>query len=380
MVHPKVLFLTSFDSSTAKSWSGTPLNMKNALIENGFQVEELGKIGNFSKTLIRACSFIFKKLSSKRLDASHSLLASLEYSIRIYFKIRGEKYDYIVAPAGSNLIAFLRTSIPIIYLSDTTFGQISTYYNDFSDLTKLSLNIGNFLEKKALNKATYISFPSDWAKDYVIQNYKISPEKVSKINWGPNSDLQKVREPVVKKFDDTFKVLFLGVDWVRKGGGTVLSTLNLLNNEGYKVELHICGCFPSVSVKDLSWVYCYGRLNKDIPEEKKLLEKLMHESHLMFVPSQAECYGMVFCEAAAYSIPSISTRTGGIPSIIDDGVNGYLLDKSATEAEFFSLIEQLLLNKTKYDELSKAARLLYDEKCNWSVWANTLKLKVGCND
>ena len=38
-----------------------------------------------------------------------------------------------------------------------------------------------------------------------------------------------------------------------------------------------------------------------------------------------EGFGMVYAEAAATGLPSIGTRTGGIPEVIEDGVTGLLL-------------------------------------------------------
>ena len=42
--------------------------------------------------------------------------------------------------------------------------------------------------------------------------------------------------------------------------------------------------------------------------------------------SDVEGFGMVYAEAAATGLPSIGTRTGGIPEVIEDGVTGLLLE------------------------------------------------------
>ena len=38
-----------------------------------------------------------------------------------------------------------------------------------------------------------------------------------------------------------------------------------------------------------------------------------------------EGFGLVFLEAAAYGVPSVATRSGGIPDAIDDGITGLLV-------------------------------------------------------
>jgi glycosyltransferase involved in cell wall biosynthesis len=47
-------------------------------------------------------------------------------------------------------------------------------------------------------------------------------------------------------------------------------------------------------------------------------------SDLFVLPSRHEPFGLVFVEAAQYGIPSVGTRTGGIPEAIDDQVTGLL--------------------------------------------------------
>ena len=47
--------------------------------------------------------------------------------------------------------------------------------------------------------------------------------------------------------------------------------------------------------------------------------------------SDVEGFGMVYAEAAACGLPSIGTRTGGIPEVIEDGITGMLLDDVSAE-------------------------------------------------
>ena len=45
----------------------------------------------------------------------------------------------------------------------------------------------------------------------------------------------------------------------------------------------------------------------------------------MLMPSEMESFGLAALEAMACSVPSIATRVGGVPELIDDGVNGLLV-------------------------------------------------------
>ena len=60
------------------------------------------------------------------------------------------------------------------------------------------------------------------------------------IEFGANIDNQDVVEHTFN-YTDHLHVLFLGVDWVRKGGEIAVKTCRLLNGNGIKTTLHVVG-------------------------------------------------------------------------------------------------------------------------------------------
>ncbi|MCA9447996.1 MAG: glycosyltransferase, partial [Candidatus Omnitrophica bacterium] len=79
-------------------------------------------------------------------------------------------------------------------------------------------------------------------------------------------------------------------------------------------------------------------------------------------------YGIVFCEASAYGLPSITTDTGGVSGVVTNGVNGYTLPPEDRGEAYGKLIYQLLENRENYLELRTKTRLEYDTRLNWRVW------------
>ena len=55
------------------------------------------------------------------------------------------------------------------------------------------------------------------------------------------------------------------------------------------------------------------------------VHRLLPLADLMLMPSLLEAFGLVALEAAACRVPTVATRQGGVPELIDDGVNGRLL-------------------------------------------------------
>jgi N-acetyl-alpha-D-glucosaminyl L-malate synthase BshA len=54
------------------------------------------------------------------------------------------------------------------------------------------------------------------------------------------------------------------------------------------------------------------------------VERLIRLAHVILMPSEMESFGLAALEAMACGVPAVSTRVGGIPELITDGVDGFL--------------------------------------------------------
>ena len=61
------------------------------------------------------------------------------------------------------------------------------------------------------------------------------------------------------------------------------------------------------------------------------VSELLPLADLMLMPSEMESFGLAALEAMACSVPTIGTRVGGVPELIDDGVNGCLFSVGDVE-------------------------------------------------
>ncbi len=83
-------------------------------------------------------------------------------------------------------------------------------------------------------------------------------------------------------------------------------------------------------------------------------------------PSQIEeGLGMVFLEAAAAGLPSIATRRGGIPEIVQEDLNGLLLQQHDDSRELAGKIMQLLEDPDLRLRLGRQARTWVREHFSW---------------
>ncbi|WP_332125931.1 glycosyltransferase, partial [Escherichia coli] len=76
------------------------------------------------------------------------------------------------------------------------------------------------------------------------------------------------------------------------------------------------------------------KINKNNVEEYQKFIDVLSNADILLLPTIAECYGMVFCEAAAYGLPVVATDTGGISSIQINERTGILIKDSSDYKHF----------------------------------------------
>lgn len=135
-----------------------------------------------------------------------------------------------------------------------------------------------------------------WVRTSIINDYGISPQKVTSVGLGANIVCQ-----LVPKDWDRPKLLWVGVDWVRKGGDLLLAAF--ARAQIPNSSLDIVGRHPRI---DMPGVRCHGEIR-----DEGRLRSFFEQSTLFVLPSVFDPSPLVFLEAASAGTPSIGTDTGG---------------------------------------------------------------------
>lgn len=107
----------------------------------------------------------------------------------------------------------------------------------------------------------------------------------------------------------------------------------------YQAMVHSLGCGDVVS---------FLGFRKDLPD-------LMAAVDLFVLPSVAEAFGLVLAEALYLGTPAVSTNIGGIPEIVEDGVDGVLVSAANPQA-LTEVITQLLNDPARRKQMSGVGR------------------------
>ena len=95
------------------------------------------------------------------------------------------------------------------------------------------------------------------------------------------------------------------------------------------------------------------RMVNAVPHEE--LSRYYRAADLMAIASHYESFGLVAVEALASGTPVIAARVGGLPTIVQDRINGLLIDHRSPE-QFAHGIDALLRDPAEMSRLRAAAR------------------------
>lgn len=103
-------------------------------------------------------------------------------------------------------------------------------------------------------------------------------------------------------------VLFVGKDWMGKGGADLFEAFQFIRRSRPGAQLTIIGCQPDVAGPGVNVL---GYLSKDDPEQLRLLEECYRRATIFVMPSYWESTGVVYMEAAMYGLPVVMLKGQG---------------------------------------------------------------------
>ena len=358
----KISYITTYNALDLRNWSGLGYNIGKALTLHNADLEYIGVLPASFDSLTQFRRLALKGLGMLALGDRTPFIASS------YAKCAEKKIpidtDIVFSP-GSIVLAKMQNRFPKVLYTDATFAG-----------TKKAINVCNQLEQQALNNCDLAIYSSDWAAKTAIDNYDVNPEKVKVVPFGANLKVNRnateVKDLVERRSRSVCKLLFIGVDWHRKGGDMSLSIAETLNRWGVSTELHIVG-INKIPVRNMpSFVRHHGFLDKNSAKDAHLLDLLFKECHFFLLPSLADCSPVVFSEASSYGLPSVATDVGGISTTIKNGINGQVFPLTAEPEVFARFIGDLFNDGVKYRQLAHSSFNRFENLLNWDLSGKTI--------
>lgn len=369
----KIAYLSSNDPTDKKVWSGTHYSIYSSLKKIPADVTILGPFEPKLAVMIgKIITGLSQLLLKKRYNYRHSYLLAKAYGRYFNKKLNAGSYDLIIAPAATCELAFVKTNIPIFYISDSTINLSINYHKSLTGLLSFSEKETKQIEKLALKNCTKIIVSSDWAAKSLTEDYQISKEKVNVLPFGANMELLPSKKEVeTKRASEICKLLFIGVYWESKGGDIAYNCFLELLKMGIDTELTICGCTPPENVIHPK-IKIIPFINKNSNDGMQQLYSVFLNHDFLILPTRFDCTPIVICEASAFGLISIIADTGGVSGHLSTAKNGFLVPYSDTGLGYATIIASIFKDKEKFQQLKISSREEFESKLNWDVYGEKL--------
>jgi glycosyltransferase involved in cell wall biosynthesis len=219
------------------------------------------------------------------------------------------------------------------------------------------------MERSIYHNAVINFTRSNYAADSIVQDYGCPPEKVICVYAGSNvgTDFTVNREKYKNK-----NILFVGVDWKRKGGPDLVEAFKLVLKVYPDARLTIVGSSPKLDIPNCDVV-------GQVPLQN--VNYYYENASVFCLPSRLEPAALVFLEASAHELPVVTTKVGGSADRVIDGETGYLVEPGNVEQLSKMLIE-LIGNPEKCQTFGENGRRLVLERYTWQKVGNEIAKNI----
>ena len=256
--------------------------------------------------------------------------------------------------------AFYKDFVVVMMLK--ALGQkVVVHYHNKGVATKQDKALDNFLYRHFFKNLKVILLADELYPD--VCKYV----KKEDVYICPNGIPMQEKRPV-KMAHEGFNILFLSNMMVAKGVWDLVDACKTLKEKGRNLKCHFVGKWSDITEMEFKKkIHEYGLDNMvcahgaQYGSEKN---KFFEETDLFVFPTLNEAFGLVLLESMEYEIPCIATNEGGVPSVMDNGRTGFIVDKHSPK---------LMDNPNLCVDMGKAGREKFEKEFTIDRFENRMK-------
>ncbi len=305
---------------------------------------------------------------------------SLRASLGAYLGLRGQVKRLEAAlyhtQVTSLFAAGLMRRVPSIVSLDATpvqYDALGAFYGHVPSSNARLEAVKKRLNQRAFRSARRLVTWSQWAKDSLVSDYGVAPDKVTVIPPGIDTalwDFNRVGRP-----SRPVHLLFVGGDFARKGGDTLMEAFRRLPASA-DVHLHVVTKTAGVG-EGLPDVTVY----RDLAPNSEGLRRLFGLADLFVFPTRGDCLPLAVMEALASGLPVVTTAVGALPEAVTHGETGWIVppdDAGALAGALVDLAGDGGLREILGSRAREVARERFDSGINYSRLVDEIRA-VGMN-
>jgi glycosyltransferase involved in cell wall biosynthesis len=204
---------------------------------------------------------------------------------------------------------------------------------------------------------------SEYLRQSFIRDFDVPAERVVTVGCGIN--LEALPEPEPNKPYDRREVLFIGVDFPRKGGWELLKAFRGVAGRFPDARLHLVGPRELTIPPELQkGVIYHGFLSKFNPPDQAKLTDLFRRCCLFVMPSLYEPFGIAPLEAMAHWLPCIVTNRWALKEMVTPGTTGDLVECGSVD-DLEAKLTALLADPDGLKRMGEAGRQMVLDYYTW---------------
>ena len=226
-------------------------------------------------------------------------------------------FEFVIQTQGLFNARIANTPM-LIYTDYTTLDNLAVPDHD-----KRIFRSRKFLhyESALYRTADAVAVTGSHVERTLIQRYGCDPNRVTTVHIGANVPIVPVSADLARYAAK--HVLFVGVEWERKGGPALVEGFLLAAKHHPDAKLTIVGCSPAIS---------HPRINVVGRVERAEVAGLYQAASVFCMPSLIEPLGIAVVEASLFRLPVIATQIDGFLETVTDGQTGILVPLHAPVA------------------------------------------------
>lgn len=315
------------DPLAPANWSGTPQGLADGLAANGVEVVPIAaKLPLGVHQAIAAAS----RLGGHRgAVADRMPVRQFARTVALSTGIRRTHGLSAVIAMGTelyNLGRVIPTGLTCATFDDGTLQQMWAHPD--SDIRQSGFpenHVRAWIERQSASSrsAQVCCVSTRWAARSFEDDYGIPADRIKVVGMGhrPRNSLSRLRDWTRPQY------LYVGVDWERKNGATVVAAFRQVRRLVPSATLHLVGKTPEIEEPG---VLSHGYLPRSEARAQAILDDLYARSTCFVLPSRFDPAGISYLEACSAGMPVIATTEGGASDLV--GAGARLVDPHDADA------------------------------------------------
>lgn len=237
-------------------------------------------------------------------------------------------------------------SAPSALYIDCTHRQAAEHWSAWNPLSGSELRAWYRRERDEYRRAVHLFAFSEQTRRSLIDDYGVAADRVTRVGAGINA--HTLPDPVDLPISAEPTVLFIGNDFVRKGGEVLLAAFAQVRREIPGARLVLVGTDPAITPGP--GVQVLGRVR-----DRERIAQLYRAADVFVLPSYFDPFPLVLMEAMAFGLPVVASRSCGIPEIVTDSVTGALV-RAGDVGDLAGALAALLRDPSRARAMGRAGR------------------------